>query len=151
VEYFGEQIQKVARGTIKGETMKIGEGLFDFEKGGEPTQQDFKTAVVLLLVIAGVRDEVFVPEELTKICEIATAHLGLNSTEVAHYIEVANYCIAEEETANRILERVRDRFSDAQRHKLVSLVREVVMSDGLLSSEEQQFLGVVGEYLGIDE
>ncbi len=131
--------------------MKIGEGLFDFEKGGEPTQQDFKTAVFLLLVVAAIRDEVFVPEELSKICEIASTHLGFNSTETAHYIEVANYCIAEEDTANRILDTVRDRFTDAQRRMLVSLVQEVVMSDGLLSSEEQQFLGVVAEYLGITE
>lgn len=129
--------------------MNIGEGLFDFEKGGEPTQQDCKTAVVILLVVAAIRDEVFVPEELSKICGIATAHLGLSSTEAAHCIEVANICIAEEETANRIFNKVRDRFSDAQRQKLLGLVREVVLSDGLLSSEEDQFLGGVAEYLRV--
>jgi len=130
--------------------MNIVEGLFDFEKGGEPTQKDFKTAVVLLLVVAAIRDEVFVPEELSKICEIATAHLGLSSNEAAHYIEVANFCIEEEETADRIFEKVRDRFTDAQRQKLLGLVREVILSDGLLSSEEDQFLGVVAEYLRVE-
>lgn len=127
--------------------MRIGEGIFDFEANGEPSEADFRMAVVLLLVVAAIRDEVFVPQELARICTIMKDYFGLSDAETAHQIDVANFCIKEESTANSILERVRSRFTISQREKLKQLMVEVIKSDGLLSADEKLLMKVASEYL----
>lgn len=128
--------------------MNIGEGLFDFERGGDLTASDLKTAVVLLFVLAATRDHVLVPEELERIVRIMGDHFHQTSEETGRMIELAELCIAEEGTADRLLDRVRTRFSESQREKLTLLVHEIVASDGFLCSEEKGFLAVLSRYIG---
>jgi len=128
--------------------MNIGEGLFDCEQGGDPTASDLKTAVVLLFVLAATRDNVLVPEELERIVRNMGEHFHQTPEETGRMIELAELCMEDEGTADRLLDWVRTRFSDSQRERLKLLVQEVVASDGFLCSEEKEFLEVLSRYIG---
>jgi uncharacterized tellurite resistance protein B-like protein len=128
--------------------MNIGEGLFDFEQGGDPTASDLKTAVVLLFVLAATKDKVLIPEELERIVRIMGDHFHQAPEETGRMIELAELCMAEDGTADRLLDRLRNRFSESQREKLALLVQEVVASDGFLCFEEKGFLAVLSRYIG---
>lgn len=121
------------------------------ESSGEPTNHDLKVLTVLLLLGAAQADARVEGEELTQVVAAAGRSFGSSDHEVGELLEIAEFLLRSPSDAERLLDRVNERFSDEQREHLAAMVWRVVLVDGSMSNAEKRFLGLAKIKLKLPE
>lgn len=104
-------------------------------------------ACALLLEIAHA-DEVFGPEERERIVRAVKEDLGVPGADVAEVVRLAEEERRESVDLYQFTKLVSEKFSRAQRLRLVEVIWGVVYADGELSAVENQLARRIAELLG---
>lgn len=112
-------------------------------------QDSLKVAVVAFLVEACMSNQQFRDEELQKAVDLTTTEFGLASGEAGHLLEIVRVLRMETDKATKLLELVRDRLSEDQRIKLLSMVWKIVLADGVVDQLESEFAAKFRRDLGL--
>jgi uncharacterized tellurite resistance protein B-like protein len=104
-------------------------------------------ACALLLEIAHA-DDVFAPEERDRIVRAVREDLGVPAADVAEVVRLAEQERRESVDLYQFTKLVSEKFSRAQRLRLVEVIWGVVYADGELSAVENQLARRIAELLG---
>jgi uncharacterized tellurite resistance protein B-like protein len=104
-------------------------------------------ACALLLEIAHA-DDVFAPEERDRIVRAVREDLGVPAADVAEVVRLAEQERRESVDLYQFTKLVGEKFSRAQRLRLVEVIWGVVYADGELSAVENQLARRIAELLG---
>jgi len=115
----------------------------------EPHRQDAVAiaACALLLEIAHA-DDVFAPEERERIVRAVREDLGVPAADVAEVLRLAEEERRESVDLYQFTRLVGEKFSRAERLRLVEVIWGVVYADGALSAVENQLARRIAELLG---
>lgn len=104
-------------------------------------------ACALLLEIAHA-DDVFAPEERERIVRAVREDLGVPAADVAEVVRLAEEERRESVDLYQFTKLVGEKFSRAERLRLVEVIWGVVYADGALSAVENQLARRIAELLG---
>jgi uncharacterized tellurite resistance protein B-like protein len=115
----------------------------------EPHQPDSVAiaACALLLEIAHA-DDVFAPEERDRILRAVREDLGVPAEDVAEVVRLAEEERRESVDLYQFTRLVSEKFTRAQRLRLVEVIWGVVYADGELTAVENQLARRIAELLG---
>jgi uncharacterized tellurite resistance protein B-like protein len=115
----------------------------------EREQRSLQVAVVAFLVEACMSNQQFRDEELQKAVDLTTTEFGLANGEAGHLLEIVRVLRVEEDKATKLLGLVRDRLSEDQRIRLLSMVWKIVLADGIVDQLESEFAAKFRKELGL--
>jgi len=104
-------------------------------------------ACALLLEIAHA-DDVFAPEERERILRAVREDLGVPASDVAEVVRLAEEERRESVDLYQFTKLVSEKFTRAQRLRLVEVIWGVVYADGELTAVENQLARRIAELLG---
>ena len=104
-------------------------------------------ACALLLEIAHA-DDVFAPEERERILRAVREDLGVPASDVAEVVRLAEEERRESVDLYQFTKLVSEKFTRAQRLRLVEVIWGVVYADGQLTAVENQLARRIAELLG---
>jgi len=104
-------------------------------------------ACALLLEIAHA-DDVFAPEERERILRAVREDLGVPAADVAEVVRLAEVERRESVDLYQFTKLVSEKFTRAQRLRLVEVIWGVVYADGELTAVENQLARRIAELLG---
>ncbi|MCB0319835.1 MAG: TerB family tellurite resistance protein [Bdellovibrionales bacterium] len=106
------------------------------DKSGTPTDSELKLAIFLLLGEISDADQNLGVAELREIVDIMAKEFQAGELEITQLAELAHDTSCCPEKRNRIYTTLLERLSKEQRIKVLSLVWQVILADGLVRRSE---------------
>ena len=101
------------------------------KKGLQPSQDDLKLALTVLLVELAASDQSFDPSEYNIIANGLLSVFGAGRTEIQSLVNRANVLLANFSGTTRFADLLKNNLSEEARRSVMQVVEEVIMADGV--------------------
>jgi len=108
------------------------------DQEGRVTDADLMTACAVLLVEMARADKKIAAAEGETVVALMTAQFGIDKADVPELIATAMAARKEQGKIDEFVRCVNERFSPAQKQKLLAMIWKVVQSDGSVDKFEQR-------------
>lgn len=116
-----------------------------------PTNEDVRIAVGILLLDMAGRDGDFDPDEVKTIFKTMCNQFHISENETKRILEMASEVRESREKIDSFLLLLRTNFSEAQRITVLRMIWEIVLADGKVAAMERRFADVLRVSLGLEQ
>ena len=120
-----------------------------FDKTGQPTKHHHLVGIVVLLWEAAMIDGSLTVGEFPQVVKALNHEFELSDPEVGELLEIVRYIHGDENKINKYVKAISESFDESQKQLLLSYIWKIVLSDGTVSVEENEFATNLAQKLGL--
>lgn len=106
---------------------------------GNPTDRDLHIATAVLLVEMASADKAIERSEAQALCTTIAHEFELDDGEIPELVQIAIAARKEQGRIDQFVNVINERFNDAQRQKVLTMIWKVVMADRKIDKFEERF------------
>lgn len=119
-------------------------------EGGEPTPEELRVAVAIILLEMAGRDGDYAPEEVRTIFTTMELQFQMSTEETHSLLNMAENLRSNKERVNEFMGTIRKKFGVKQRELIMAMAWNVVIADGEVEESEERFLEQIRNRLALD-
>jgi uncharacterized tellurite resistance protein B-like protein len=120
------------------------------DKFGNHVDQNTMASVVGLLCLMDQMEPSIEHREFQEIIQLLAREFQLADEQAAHLTEMVNFLLKDKLNVQGFVGRLNKDFSALQRSRILNLVWDVAMADGIVTEKEKQLYGFLREELRLD-
>ncbi len=126
-----------------------GKSRLEFDKDGEPSSQDVRIAVVVLMISLARQDGDFCPSEGKGVARALSRHFGLNETEAIELTELVSPLSKNFDNIEEFVSIVNEKFNEEQKQLVLAMIWSLALADGVADRLETNFATVLRNRLNL--
>lgn len=123
----------------------------EYDKTGNPTDNDLHVATAVLLIEMAGQDQDIAREEAEAVCTLMQQQFGISEARIPELVEIAISSRKSKGKINEFVSVVNDRFSEEQRTVVLGMIWKIVLADGKIEQYERNFANQMQQRLKLGD
>jgi uncharacterized tellurite resistance protein B-like protein len=120
------------------------------DRFGNQVDQSTMASVAALLCLMDQMEPSIEHREFQEIIQLLAREFMLSDQQAGHLTEVVSFMLRDKLKVESFIQRLNKDFSALQRSRILNLVWDVAMADGIVTQKEKQLYGFLREHLRLD-